>query len=184
MEPRDGRSRSEAVIRMIELGVVCATFLVTLVAAIAVYRQTTRHFALERSTHFIERFNGPELVTARETVDSWLKSGEEAGKLFKRAEGQAPEGEARVAVRDLRTFTNFFQELGTAMKHGTLDEEYVWDVFGGLVVRYGDELQPFVREHRRHTGRMTLYSDFDWLIERIREREAATGVEPASEGSG
>ena len=63
----------------------CVTFVITLVTAIAVYKQTTNYFKLERTSYFIERFNQTELVEARRIVDDWIDSKDTAHQLFKRA---------------------------------------------------------------------------------------------------
>lgn len=110
--------------RLAELTVLALTFIATLMIGGAVYRQTSRHFALQRSTDFMLRYNGDQLVDARYSVDAWLASGESADALDRRAILSGEDGDnAKQTIKSVRTFANFFQELGTAMKHRTLRDE-------------------------------------------------------------
>ena len=152
-----------------ELAVLGLTLAVTLFASAYVYRQTQRHFEVERTTYFIERFNRSELVKTRRAVDLWLDSGESAETLFQRS--AAKDAAALETIETLRVFANFFQELAAAMRHESLDDEYLWDVFGFIASDYGRKLQPFIHEIRRAKGREKLYQDFDDLIQIMVELE-------------
>jgi len=59
---------------------------------------------------------------------------------------------AKQAVKAIRTFAKFFQELGTAMKHGTLEAAYAWDLFGSAVHHYMRGLRAFIDETRDQRG--------------------------------
>jgi hypothetical protein len=70
-------------------------------------------------------------------------------------------------IADLRTLANFFQEFGTAIKHGSLDEEYALDLLGALCVRYGRGLEPFILETRLRRGRKLAYQEVFSLRDRM-----------------
>jgi hypothetical protein len=50
----------------------------------------------------------------------------------------------------------------------------VYDFYGGVVVRSWARLKGFVEDVRDQTSRETNWEWFQWLAERILEREAAT----------
>src|ERR1700754_2400759 len=127
---------------IVELTILAITLSVTSLTGLGVYIQASNHFAFQRTSYMIERFNQQQLVDDREATDRWLKTKEEAKSLFDRAEQRDPEKakEALQTIKAIRVFCNFFQELGTAEKHGTLNQEYLWDVFGAAVTKYGEEL--------------------------------------------
>jgi hypothetical protein len=124
----------------IELFLVALTLLATVVISALTLRQTTNHFRLERTTAFAARFNSAELVGIREEVDRWLETSESASRLYDRSffpradaadSGALTRSEDALAtVKALRTFTNFFQEVGSAFKAGTLDNRYLHELIG------------------------------------------------------
>jgi hypothetical protein len=169
----------------VELAILILTFIVTAATGLGFYHQATRHFAIQRTSYMIERFNTKELVDAREATDSWLDKKEDVKSLMDHAvdpHSQKPESqkthtekvesakakEATETVKSIRVFCNFFQELGTAEKHGTLDEGYMWDVFGGIVKKYGEELKPFVEELRVRKQRPQIMQEFSSLTEKMK----------------
>jgi hypothetical protein len=171
---------------VLELTILALTLIVTTTGSLGVYYQATRHFNIQRTSSMMERFNSKELVDIRDVADAWLAKGESAHDLMERAvdpyshkpdsekteEEKAVSAKAREAadvVINVRVFCNFFQELGTAYKRGTLDEAYMWDLFGGIVTKYGEELRPFVEELRIRRQRPQLYQEFLSLTERMKE---------------
>ena len=171
---------------IVELAIVSLTLIVTITTGLGVYYQTTRHFDIERTTYMSERLNTKELVDAREVTDKWLDKKQDAKSLMDRAfdpysqksESQktkqeklesAQAREAADSVKSIRVFCNFFQELGTAEKYHTLDEGYMWDAFGALVTKYGEELKPFVEELRVRRNRPQLMQDFSALTIKMKE---------------
>jgi hypothetical protein len=171
---------------IVELAILILTLIVTTTTGVGVYYQTTRHFNIQRTTYLIERFDTQELVDAREVTDDWLAKGEspkslmdsavdphsrepEASKTEKEKLESKKAAEAAATVNSIRVFCNFFQELGTAEKHHTLDEGYMWDVFGAAVTKYGEELKPFIEEMRVRRQRPQLYQEFLSLTERMKK---------------
>lgn len=39
---------------------------------------------------------------------------------------------------------NFFQEFGTALKIGSLNERYAHELLGAVFIRYATSLEPFI----------------------------------------
>lgn len=171
---------------VIELAILTVTLIITLVIGLGVYYQTSRHFTIQRTSYLIERFNQRELVDDRETTDNWLETKEDPRTLMNRSidpysekpESQKTEAEklesekakkAAEKVKNIRVFCNFFQELGTAVKHDTVDEEYMWDVFGAAVTLYGEQLRQFVEELRVRRHRPELMQEFLLLIDKMKE---------------
>ncbi len=134
-------------------------------------RQTTRHFQLERTSAFVTRFNSQELVTIREEVDRWVESKETAKRLYERSgigsagstaaspNDNSDAKQALAMVAKLRTMANFFQEFGTAIKVGSLDERYAHDLLGAVCVRYANDLRQFIEESRIVRGRPQAYEE-------------------------
>ncbi|MDX6500481.1 MAG: hypothetical protein QOG23_3741 [Blastocatellia bacterium] len=171
---------------IVELAILSLTLIVTITTGLGLYYQTTRHFDIERTTYMSERLNTKELVDARDVTDKWLDTKEDAKSLMDRAfdpysqklelqkteEEKLASAKAREAaeiVKSIRVFCNFFQELGTAEKHYTLDEGYMWDAFGALVTKYGEELKPFVEELRVRRHRPQLMQEFFALTIKMKE---------------
>ncbi|SRR6266446_822475 len=172
---------------IMELTILAVTLIITSLLGAGVYHQTSRHFTIQRTTYMIERFNQKELVDARDVADGWLRKKEDPRALMDRAkyadneelyslktdaeksESEKMRDDARKTVQNIRVFCNFFQELGTAMKHDTLDEEYMWDVFGAVVMKYGVELRPFVEELRVRLQRPQLMQEFILLVDKMKE---------------
>ncbi len=171
---------------IVEVTILILTLIVTTTTGLGIYYQATRHFDIQRTSYMIERFNTKELVDARDVTDKWLDKKEDVKSLMDRAvdpysknpepqktgEGKLESAEAEEAatiVKSIRVFCNFFQELGTAEKHGTLDEGYMWDVFGGIVNKYGEELKPFVEELRVRKQRPQIMQEFSSLTNKMKE---------------
>ncbi len=152
-------------IPLIELLLLGITAVITLFAAIYVGKQAEKHFRMQRSTAFIERFNSGDLLRIRPEVDQLLATVHDWQHELRRAAEGEPESNHRV-IR-VSVFANFFQELATAFIHRTIDEAYTWDVFGGLVKKYWRNLAPFVEAIRLVNERPTLYDDFQHLAERM-----------------
>ena len=73
----------------------------------------------------------------------------------------------------LRTLTNYFQEFGTAIKHGMLDDDYAFDLLGGICIRYATQLEPFITETRSHRQRNKLYQEVFYLRSRMKELDGS-----------
>ena len=155
-------------IGLVEIMILGATLLTTVCLSLFIALQAKRHFQLQHAKEFIARFNAAEMVRVRDAVDRWLNENQDP-RILVGADG----GEAAIAMR---TFINFFQELGVAWKHGTVHREYTWDLFGGLIQRYWAELAPYCEAHRASSGRQALYRDFERLVGQMAAMDGHRGV--------
>jgi hypothetical protein len=156
-----------SLLQLLEVGILALTALITVAVGFFVVKQTTRHFRLLRSEHFSERFDSDKMVQVRESVDKQLN----AYKAHRQQSTNNDEthGGSQVLMTngDMRTFANFFQGLGTAFKHKTVDEQYTWDNFGDLVPYYWKQLEEHIIVFREHRKRQTLYQDFQFLAKEM-----------------
>ncbi len=149
---------------LIELALLGLTAIITLTTALYVGRQANRHFLLQRATHFIERFNSGDLRLLRPKVDRTMAAGIDWDARLRDLEaGSLPPADLE-QLYEVLIFANFFQELATALAHGTIAQNYTWDVFGGLVKKYWHLLQPFIEAKRRIDDRPSLFADFEKLV--------------------
>jgi hypothetical protein len=171
-----------------EVLLLALTLLATVTISALTLRQTTLHFRLQRTSEFVSRFNSKDLVAMREEVDRWVESGETPKALYLRSGvgSKAPailSADAQQAlsmVANLRTMTNFFQEFGTAIKVGSLDERYAHELLGGLCLRYARELRPFILESRMVRGRPQAYEEVFLLEARMKTYEDPATVAPTT----
>jgi len=171
---------------LIEIAILGATLLTTVGLSLFIALQARRHFRLQHAKEFIARFNAAEMVRVRDGVDRWLARRRDPLELID-AEPKGVDGEIGEAAIAMRTFINFFQELGVAWKHGTVHREYTWDLFGGLIRRYWSELAPYCDAQRTARNRPSLYRDFENLVDamaRMDGRIKAPGPSPESVAAG
>lgn len=156
-------------LKQFEIVFVILSLLATVVFAYWTVRQATHHFELERTSQFVMRFNSPEMVELRNDVDDWLETGESASDLYERSRSkeQAESKDAKAMIAKLRTMANFFQEFGSAIKLDSVNEEYAQVLLGSVCVRYGESLEPFIRETRLERGRPNVYEEVFLLSERM-----------------
>ena len=122
-------------LKHLEVLLLAATLLATVIISALTLHQTTQNFQIERTSSFVARFNSLEQVSLREAVDRWLESGESATNLYVRSDpvffcpsnttvivDPTNREDALKTIAQLRTMANFFQEFGTALKFGSLDE--------------------------------------------------------------
>jgi hypothetical protein len=85
-------------------------------------------------------------------------------------------GDARPLIAHLCTNS---EALSALVYAGELDLDLVRTVFGGSVTRSWAVLRPLLEELRQRRSWPRLYEWFQWLAERIEEREACAPREPA-----
>lgn len=154
-------------IGFVEIAILGATLLTTVALSLFIALQARRHFRLQHAKEFIARFNGSEMVRIRDRVDRWLVDSateSNSSESEVKALGQPFEDECSIAIR---TFINFFQELGVAWKHGTVHHEYTWDLFAGLTAKYWQALSPYCKAQRIERDRPTLFNDFENLAKEL-----------------
>lgn len=172
----------------IEIYLLAATLLTTVVISALTLHQTTKNFEIERTSSFVARLNSKDMVDIRERVDRWLRSGESATALYQRSDlqnipnGQSAEEskkqseDAIETIANLRTLANFFQEFGTALQIDSVDEQYAYALAGGICIRYGDQLRPFIEASRVHNKRTQAYSEVSYLYSRMNEIDRKLGA--------
>jgi len=161
---------------VVENLILAFTLIMTVALSWMVFRQTQRHFQLQRTQEFIGRFNGQAINEHRRQIDLWVATGEAVHELLDRAKQEDADATQVRQAEAMRSVANFFQELGAAAKHGTLNDAYCWDVFGGLITNYWQLLSPYVFEMRYRRGRPTLWNDFEALANQMQQQDAKRGV--------
>ncbi len=79
----------------------------------------------------------------------------------------------------LQTLLGTWESLGILVFHGEVGLDLVDDFYSGSIVQSWEKLQDMVREIREHTGRQTRWEWFQWLSERMLERESKEPPVPA-----
>lgn len=160
------------ILGIIEVVLIGITAIVTVLTALYVGSQANRHFLMQRSTSFIERFNSGDMLRIRPRVDSLIAANPDWDTQIASMKACTLDESQRQLYYDVVVFANFFQELATAFEHHTVEERYTWDVFGSLIRNYWTQLQPFVNAMRTVNGRPTLYETFEQLAQRMEALDA------------
>ena len=91
------------------------------------------------------------------------------------------EVEARIGgeMATLYAMMTTWESLGILVQRGQLDLAMVDDFFSGPIVLSWQRLQRYVVEQRQQLARATIWEWFQWLAERMRERESTASPVPA-----
>ena len=91
------------------------------------------------------------------------------------------EVEARVGseMATLYAMMTIWESLGILVLRGQVDLAMVDDFFSGPIVLSWGKMSRYVDEQREDVGRDTLWEWFQWLAERMLERESAAPPVPA-----
>ena len=89
--------------------------------------------------------------------------------------------ESRVGreIATLYSLMTTWESLGILVQRGQVDLAMVDDFFSGPIVLSWQKLQRYVEEQRGELQRDTIWEWFQWLAERMRERESSTPPVPA-----
>ncbi len=79
----------------------------------------------------------------------------------------------------LQTLLGTWESLGILVFHGEVSLDLVDDFYSGSIVQSWDKLNGIVEEIRTQTGRQTRWEWFQWLAERMHEREVGAPPIPA-----
>jgi hypothetical protein len=152
-----------------EVLVLAMTLLATVTISSLSLHEVRKDFRINRTSALAARFDSQEMVALREDTDRWLESQETPSSLYDRAaiQGAANRPDALKLLTELRTFTNFFQEFGTALKFDSLDEAYSQALLGAVCIRYANALEPFILETRKRRNRPLEYEEVFYLRERM-----------------
>jgi len=80
---------------------------------------------------------------------------------------------------DIQVLLGTWESLGIMVFHGEVDLALVDDFYSGSIVHSWAKLRKMVEEVRRESSRETRWEWFQWLAERMLEREASSPPEPA-----
>lgn len=89
------------------------------------------------------------------------------------------EGRIGGEMATLYAMMTTWESLGILVQRGQVDLAMVDDFFSGPIALSWQRLQRYVVEQRRQLQRETIWEWFQWLAERMREREAAAAPVPA-----
>jgi hypothetical protein len=104
--------------------------------------------------HLIETWDGEHMRKNRENLKVHLQS-------------KSPVGAIKVG-KLMTPVANYFELVGFLTRRRVLDEEMVWSAFSYYAVLYFAALKPRIDDERKHDP--TLYTDFEWLHEKIQRR--------------
>ena len=141
--------------------------LAQIVALVIMYWLATKQFRMSKSSTYLERFLGREVLELRESIDVWLSGDHPASKRLE--EINLPEQAHRKA--QMIAFANFFQELGIAYKHNLADKKYVRETFSFLASHYWQRLNFWIAAYRDEKHRPTLYAEWEYLYNEIKSHE-------------
>jgi hypothetical protein len=102
--------------------------------------------------------------------------------LFELPDGLGKAGvEARIGseMATLYAMMTTWESLGILVQRGQVDLAMVDDFFSGPIMLSWQRLQRYVVEQRQELARDTIWEWFQWLAERMRERELAASPVPA-----
>jgi hypothetical protein len=69
------------------------------------------------------------------------------------------------------TVMNFFEDLGMLLRRNYLDREMIWDTFSYYARMWWSACREYIAAERTALNDDTLFTDFDYLAERISEDE-------------
>jgi len=150
-----------------EVLVLAMTLLATVTISSLSLHEVRKDFRINRTSALAARFDSQEMLALREESDQWLETGETPSSLYDRAEKWPNREEAQKQIAELRTFTNFFQEFGTAFEFNSLDEAYSQALLGAVCIRYANALEPFILETRKRRNRPQEYEEVFYLRKRM-----------------
>jgi hypothetical protein len=99
---------------------------------------------------------------------------------------ELPDGvsDAQIDALGVSDIVNYWrgsmESLGILVHHREMSIELVEDFFSGPIVLSWRKLQKATEDSRKSTGRDTMNEWFQWLAERIQERETAKPPVPAN----
>jgi hypothetical protein len=136
------------------------------------YRQKRRRDSM---LNLVQSFQNPTFVRGLRTVIE-LPENVTAEELRRRL---GPEGEDLVAH-----LTATWETLGVMLFHNEITLEIVDDFFSGPILITWRKLEPYLNYLRAHYARDTWFEWFQWMRDRMAEREAKTPPVPAYRAHG
>jgi hypothetical protein len=139
--------------------------LMTLLYTAQNIRQANDERKRSAAAKFVERWNTPGLTSSKK---DWWSLNDELGKLS--PEERAKTLEAELSKRMTATeFLNFFEEMAVAINTASADEELLQRFFRTVLLTYWDRYSYWITEHRKTTGKVRVYIEFQQVVERWME---------------
>ena len=66
-------------------------------------------------------------------------------------------------LQAISTVSNFFENVGTLVKHEIIDTDIALDMWGLVITVNWDRLAPFIARRRRHLGSRAPWENFEYL---------------------
>ena len=120
--------------------------------------------------NLVQSFQNPTFVRGLRTVIE-LPEGATAEEIRRRL---GPEGEDLVAV-----LTATWETLGVMLYHNEITIEIMDEFFSGPILITWQKLLPYITFLRTHYARDTWFEWFQWMRDRMAERESKTPAVPA-----
>jgi hypothetical protein len=113
-------------------------------------RASNRQIQVQMWLEMMKRFDSREMKHARKTLATRIKN-------------QATHQEISETVMD------FFEDVGTLLRHGHIDKTLVESSLGFYATRWWEAIQPYVLEERRnHNDDKTVFEDLETFGKQIR----------------
>lgn len=123
----------------------------------------------EGAFHLVQSLRTPEMLEALRRLDE-LPAGLDGSDLQRRLGDD---------VGLMHVLMGNWESLGILVFHDEVGLDLVDDFYSGSILQSWWKLQTAVRDVRTRTGRETRWEWFQWLAERMRERETGGPVIPA-----
>ena len=159
---------------MFDMGVIIniITVLVTFVGIIVVARQTYEHFIRQKAFDYIERFNSADFMEIRISVERWLLVTREHDDLAELLFSQDP-SDVEGSIK-MKTYLNFFQELGVAFEKRMIDKRIFFKNFDFLILSNWYKFEKFIFSLRERQNDFSLYKRFELMareVERMKNHD-------------
>jgi hypothetical protein len=137
--------------------------------------QLRQHAIMRRREGMLELVHSLQNADMANAMSLIMRRGEELGPDEFR---EFVRGDGRPLVSHV---CGTFEALGALVYSGEVDLDLVTSAFGGAVTRSWGVLRPAIEEGRQRLGWPKLYEWFQWLAERIEERDLCAPRGPAYE---
>lgn len=128
-------------------------------------RLELRQKVRDEAFRFMSRWNSPELFHSRLAFYKVIAAHRSGGA----AAVQEALKDDTVAL-GVQAVLNMFEEISIAVEHGHADEELSCRAFAGLLIRSHEALREWIIENRRISGRPKVWTDFEALYSKWRDR--------------
>ncbi len=115
---------------------------VSIISGIAVFvislTYTIRHFKIVRTISYIERWNKPEMIEIKKSVNKWANSEKETEQKIHEIKNDIE------LQMKLRTVYSILTEIAIAYRFNVINRRITCEIFDALIPPYWNILKPFV----------------------------------------